>query len=133
MPVETFELIAEYLDLRDLRRLRFACMEVNVKIIATKRFKRFCRNKSVEPQVSSLKDLEAQLCKPGIQTYLEHLTVTGVLLVMEGLEQIKKEKTKPSDLEDPCNIRLNELGNPLYPCRGMKPDSRRVAASEVDL
>lgn len=113
LPTEIVELIADYLSLPDLRNWRFACRDVSAKIAGSRKFKSFCSKKAVELHVSSLRNLTAWLSEPGVQTYLEHLTVTGVLLVTKGLERIIREKTKPANLQDPCSIRRDDIGNEI--------------------
>jgi hypothetical protein len=125
IPAEIVELIAGHLGLSDLRSLRFACREVNAKVTAGSRFKGFCAHKNVELRKSKLEELGARLCEPGVQKYLEHLTITGVLIVTKGLERIIREKTKPANLEDPCGLRRDTIGNRLNP--------RRVAASQSEV
>ncbi|KAF2803549.1 uncharacterized protein BDZ99DRAFT_453245 [Mytilinidion resinicola] len=125
MPAEIVELIAGHLGLSDLRSLRFACRDVNAKVTASSRFEGFCVHKNVELRKSNVEELGARLCEPGVQKYLEHLTITGVLIVTKGLERIIREKTKPANLEDPCGMRRDMIGNRSNP--------QRVAASQSEV
>ncbi|KAF2498907.1 hypothetical protein BU16DRAFT_308937 [Lophium mytilinum] len=125
MPAEIVELIAGHLGLSDLRSLRFACRDVNAKVTASRRFEGFCVHKNVELRKSNMEELGDRLCKPGVQKHLEHLTITGVLIVTKGLERIIREKTKPANLEDPCGMRRDMIGNRSNP--------QRVAASQSEV
>jgi hypothetical protein len=125
LPAEILDLIAGHLDLPDLRSLRFACRVANAKVTASSRFERFCVHKTVKLRKSDVKELGARLCEPGVWRCLEHLTITSVLLVTEGLKRIIREKTKSVNLEDPCGIRRDDIGNTARP--------RRVAASEAEV
>lgn len=111
VPAELVESIACHLELSDLRSLRFACRDVNAKVIASNRFQRFCKRKNVELRKCKLEELAARLCEPGVQKHLENLTVTGVLVVTQGLERTVREKSTPADLEDPCGMRRDRVGN----------------------
>lgn len=125
MPAEIVELVVGHLGLTDLRCLRLICRDVNAKVTAGRRFKAFCVHKNVELRKSNLEELGARLCKPGVQQYLEHLTITGVLMVTKGLERIIRERTKPANLEDPCCLRNDAIGN--------RSNVRRVAASPSEV
>lgn len=121
IPAEIVELVAGHLGLSDLRSLRLVCRDVNATVTAGSRFKSFCVHKNVELRKSNLEELGALLCEPGVQQYLEHLTITGVLMVTKGLERIIRERTKPANLEDPCCLRHDRIGN--------RSNVQRVAAS----
>ncbi|KAF2437505.1 hypothetical protein P171DRAFT_437861 [Karstenula rhodostoma CBS 690.94] len=125
VPAEIVELVARHLGLSDLRDLRLVCRDVNAKVTAGSRFKGFCVHKNVELRKSNLEKLGARLCEPGVQQYLEHLTVTGPLIVTKGLERIIRERTKPADLEDPCCLKRDNIGN--------RSNVERVAASRSDV
>lgn len=110
IPFDTIDIIAGHLELADLLALRFTSRDLRAKVTASRRFEKFCESKAVELRVSSLKDLKELLYVPGPQKYLQHLTLTGVLVTTKGLERIIRERTKPANLNDPCCIRRGELG-----------------------
>jgi hypothetical protein len=121
IPVEIVDLLAGHLGLSDLRSLRLVCRDANAKVTAGRRFKRFCVHKMVELRKFNLEELGARLCEPGVQQYLEHLTITGVLMITKGLERIIRERTKPAYPEDPCCLRRDWTPN--------RPFGQRVVAS----
>src|SRR5262245_2296827 len=128
IPVEIVELIAGHLCLSDLRSLRFACRDVNAKVTASSRFEGFCVHKNVELRKTNVEELGARLCEPGVQRYLKHLTITGVLIVTKGLERIIREKTKPANLEHPCGMKRDMIGHRFSPQRDAASQSEVIDA-----
>jgi hypothetical protein len=125
LPAELVHAIVDHLGLPEIRALRLASHQVKPKVTGSPRFENFCSKKQVDLSVSSLEQTAARLSSLTFECPLEHLTATGVLYVTEGLERIMREKTKPTDLEDPCAVRSDDIGN--------SKNSNRIPATQDDL
>nr|XP_023871385.1 uncharacterized protein LOC111983975 [Quercus suber] len=116
LPHEVVGCIVDYLNLHDIRALRYSCRGLGATVTASSRFRSFCTQKEVHLRVSSLEELTARLStSDGTECQLEHLTLTGVLWVTKGLERILRDRTKPSNLEDPCGVRSRPKRLPAAP------------------
>ena len=80
LPVELLDLIAGHLDTSDFFNVRLACRAFRAKITESSRFQNFYAHKNIELWKSTVDKLEAELRGQGVQKFLEHLTLTGVLL-----------------------------------------------------
>lgn len=104
LPIELLDLIAGHLNTSDFFNVRLACRDFSAKITESSRFQNFYAHKNIELWKSTVDKLEAELRVSSMQRFLEHLTLTGVLLITAGLERSIRDGTEPAKLDDPWSL-----------------------------